>query len=184
MGAGWSGAVTNQDFTERVPLKELAVGRYDIQLVCLNGHIINNSYTEKPEGNADFCPKCGQGAITQCRKCSKPLRGYYYGGMMEASKVPRMPDSYCWSCGAAYPWTESKTKALANMIDELENLGADEKEKLKMSIKDIVAETPASKTAVLWFKKAIVKTTEAGGKLLTDALSTVAAETIKKYMGL
>jgi len=82
------------------------------------------------------------------------------------------------------PIAQHKTEALAEMIDELEDLGAEEKGKLKKSIPDIIAETPASETAVLRFKKAIVKTGQFGGSLLTKVLTKVATEAVKKSMGL
>jgi hypothetical protein len=70
------------------------------------------------------------------------------------------------------------------MIDELDGLGDEEKAKLKKSVGDIVADTPNSQTAVLRFKKAASKVGQLGGRLLTEVPSKVAAEAVRKAMGL
>ena len=94
------------------------------------------------------------------------------------------PASHCHACGQSYPWTRRRSEALAEALDELHELSVDDREKLKKSIPDILAETPKSETAALRFKKAIAKAGEAGRKLLIDVLTSVATDAVKRSMGL
>jgi len=54
-------------------------------------------------------------------------------------------------------WSEEKnarrTEALAEALEELDGLSNEERDKLKKSIPDILADTPKSETAALRFKK-------------------------------
>jgi len=180
--------------------------QYDTALMCLNGHLINDKVQAKPELNQKFCSDCGEQTISSCPACEAPIRGASYevdgkiinfeepsgepsladyesAGLLkwwpEGRKAPR----YCRVCGKPYPWTEQQSQAVAEVIDELDELAEEEKAKLKRSIPDILAETPSSETAILRFKKAIAKVGQAGGKLLRDVLVKVASEVVKKSMG-
>lgn len=159
------------------------MGHYDQGMVCLNGHGITGHAGSSPEFRKDFCPDCGAKTITNCEACKSGIHGkYIVEGFIDATRWK--PPAHCHNCGKPYPWTQRKADALSEMIDELEDLGDEEKGKLKKSIPDIIAETPASDTAVLRFKKAIVKAGQFGGKMLTEVLTKVAAEAVKKSMGL
>lgn len=96
---------------------------------------------------------------------------------------PWNPASHCHECGAPYPWTQRRSEALAETIEELDGLDADERDRLKRSIPDILVETPKSQTAGLRFKKAIAKLGSASGKVLSDALARVAADAVKSSLG-
>ena len=73
---------------------------------------------------------------------------------------------------------------MGEMIDELDELPEPDRVKLKKSLPDIVAETPFSETAVLRFKKAAAKVGQIGGKVLMETLTKVAAEGVKKMLGM
>jgi hypothetical protein len=92
--------------------------------------------------------------------------------------------SYCHECGAAYPWTERKAEALAEAIGELDQLSAEDREKLKQSIPDVITETPKTELAASRFSKAMGKAGQAGRKLLSEMLTNVAADAALKLMGL
>jgi hypothetical protein len=160
------------------------MGKYDVGLVCLNGHEVNSEFRSSPEFNAKFCKQCGEQTIHACPKCGVPIRGFYkVQGVIDLGHSWSIPQ-YCHECGAAYPWRERKEKALATAIEELDELTAAERDKLKESIPDAIAETPKTEIAIARFKKAIIKAGVIGGKLLTDTLSKVAAEIVVKSMGI
>lgn len=159
------------------------MGEYDLGLVCLNGHGVNPFARSQPAHNAQFCSKCGEPAISNCPKCGAGIRGSYHMDGVWDLRRWRVP-SHCHACGAPYPWTQRRSEALAETIDELDDLPEADREKLKKSIPDIIAESPKSETAVLRFKKAAAKLGAAGGKVLMDALSKVAAEAVRGRLGL
>ena len=163
---------------------------YDKALICANGHLINSAADGDAGRNAAFCQKCSAAAVAACSHCNEPIRGDEYdegretwNGTPSRIGFRRVP-GYCHACGKPYPWTEHKAEALQEMIDELDELSDDEREKLKVSIPDIIADTPKSETAALRFKKAVAKVGQAGGKLLMNVLTKVATEAVKESMGL
>jgi len=160
------------------------VGYYDIGMACLNGHRITAVAGSSPEFTGRYCSKCGAETITQCPHCMAQMRGYYHSDNVITIGFTWTPAAHCHECGRPYPWTERKAIAVEGMVDELDGLSGDEKAKLKKSIPDIITDTPNSDTAVLRFKKAAAKVGQFGGKLLTDVLTKVATEAVKKTMGL
>ncbi|HVC96105.1 MAG TPA: DUF2321 domain-containing protein, partial [Pirellulales bacterium] len=122
------------------------MARYDVGLVCLNGHGINSSAASSPEFNAKCCKKCGQPGVDACLKCSTKIRGSCHipGVVSFASwDVP----SFCHECGAAYPWTERRSAALVEAIGELEELSDAERQHLTASVPDVLSDTPKTQTA-------------------------------------
>ncbi len=77
----------------------------DTALVCLNGHMVNNSMKRSPECNTKFCEKCGEKAIWQCISCGQEIRGHYHYPRIIGGG-PHRPPAFCYNCGQAYPWTE------------------------------------------------------------------------------
>lgn len=160
------------------------IAGYDTGLACMNGHPVNHSMNRSPQRSAPFCPKCGEPTLSQCPQCNERLHGFYrVPGVVDLAQR-WTPAAYCHNCGQPYPWTQRRSEALAEALDELDELSANEREKLKKSIPDILVETPKSGTAALRFKKAVVKAGTAGGKILTEILTKVAAEAVKKVLGL
>ena len=157
------------------------MGEYAVGMACLNGHKICGDAEGSPEFSEAFCSKCGAPTITACPSCEAKIRGFYRG---EVSIIGWDLPLHCHKCGKPYPWTERKAEALQEMIDELDGLSDEERERLKKSIPDIIADTPKSETAALRFKKAVAKVGQAGGKMLIDVLTNVATEAVKKSMGL
>jgi hypothetical protein len=156
-------------------------GEFDVGQACLNGHAITGSLTRSPELAAKFCKHCGEPTISTCPKCNKAIRGQYknfYGSR------GWQPPNYCHECGAAYPWTERKAAALAEAIDELGELPQEERDKLKLSIPDVVSDTPKTQTAASRFGRAITSAGQWGGKLLSDVLAKVASEAALSYMSM
>jgi len=158
------------------------MARYDVGLACMNGHGGNSMVSSLPEFNAKFCQECGQPTIDHCSECSAAIRAHcHIEGMLNFAEweVP----SHCYECGRAYPGTQRRSDALAEAIDELDELDTEERERLKRSIPDILAEAPKSETAALRFKKAVGKVGSAGGKVLTNVLSKLATDAVKVSLG-
>lgn len=164
---------------------------YDKALICAHGHLINSAAETNPGRNSEFCPKCGEPALGECQNCNASIPGDEYEDQFDGVELVgphnlgfhEIP-SHCLACGKPYPWTQRKAEAVTEMIDELDGLSDDEREKLKKSIPDVIADTPKSETAALRFKKAAAKVGQAGGKLLMDVVTNVATEAVKKSMGL
>lgn len=156
---------------------------YDVGMVCLSGHSVTGMASSAPQFGSPFCPKCGQQTIAKCPECGATIRGHYHvPGFL--STAPWEPSSHCHACGKPYPWTERKAEALQEMIDELDGLSDEEREKLKKSVPDVIADTPKSETAALRFKKAVGKVGKVAGNLMMSVLTKVATETVKQAMGL
>jgi len=157
-------------------------GYYDTAQVCLNGHMINDSYHEYPAHNQEYCSKCGEPAIFKCPNCQTEIRGDYKvpnviggGGL---SKAP----SFCHSCGKPYPWTAKKLEAAREMIMELDELTPEEKDKLDNSLDDLVSETPKTEVASLRFKKILKKLSKDSYEGIKTIIVDVASEAIKKSL--
>ena len=99
----------------------------DTMQVCLNGHVINDSYKKYPEYNQDFCTECGEKTITQCPKCNNPIPGGMQDtGIAVLGFTPSAPE-FCQHCGEKFPWMQKKelfsqsTKE-REAVEELQNL--------------------------------------------------------------
>lgn len=155
---------------------------YDVGLVCLNGHAVNSMSRRHPDSNAKFCKDCGQPTIDACPSCQTTIRGFLHVPDVIGRCRWDVP-AYCHECGKPYPWTDRRSAALSEAIDEADELSDSEREKLKQSIPDILKETPSTDTAVARFKKAIAKAGKVSGKMLYDVTTKVAAEVVVKSLG-
>lgn len=162
----------------------MSQAHYETGQVCLNGHPTTAYFRSSPERHSKFCGECGQSTITACPKCSAEIRGAYIVPNVISIGGGYDPPSFCHECGAAYPWTERKSAALAEAIDELDQLSQADREKLKQSIPDVIQDTPKTQTAASRFGKAIGSAGQWGGKLLTEVLTKVATEAALKMSGL
>lgn len=153
---------------------------YDTCLICPNGHTVNSASGRTPEHDAMFCGQCGARAISDCPTCSTPIRGRLQNAGIILSGWG--PADYCHACGQPYPWTAARIAALAEAIDEADELSGDEKIKLKNSIPDIVVATPKTDTATARLKAGITKAGKVGGKLIYDVAIKVAADVVSKSL--
>ena len=151
---------------------------YDTAQICLNGHSINSSYFDYPEHNEEFCSSCGQPTITACKKCTAPIRGYLRGSYPSPYIVP----SFCYKCGAPFPWTESRLSVAVEMAKELDGLNDEERNQLAASFDDLVREGPKTSLAATRFKKLIGKAGGVAGETFKKILVDIASETAKKML--
>lgn len=168
---------------------------FDDALVCQNGHVANDAVRGNPSRNGKHCMVCGAQLSSTCGECGASIRGRStiadYSQASSISGEPRIVGramgqlpNFCYQCGKPHTWTSRHAEALDELLGELEGLEAEERERLRKSVPDILADTPKSNVAVTLFKKAISKVGQAGGKLLMDVLSKVATEAVKGNLGL
>lgn len=149
------------------------------QSVCLNGHQVTD--TLNPNRVVDgYCEQCGAKLIDSCPNCNYPIEGFYEpDGMIigrrpnDTTPVPK----YCKKCGKPYPWTQDSLDAL-NEVIQLSNLSIEDKEYLKASTPDLLADTPKTKVAIIKWKTI-------GKSLLSlahDVFVDVASESIVKAL--
>ncbi|PKF88422.1 DUF2321 domain-containing protein [Bacillus sp. BA3] len=155
---------------------------YQTALICTNGHIVNGNMEEWPVDNQAFCSECGANTIDKCKNCGTKIKGdNNYGIGYEHLQEAH---SHCSGCGKAFPWLDEKLKAAKELIDEMEQLNTEEREKLKTSIDDLIINGPRTELAVTRFKKLIPK----AGKDLANGMRAIiveiASETAKKSLGL
>lgn len=159
------------------------MGQYDVGLACLNGHAVNSSSSTYPEHNAKFCAHCGEPTIDKCPKCGAAIRGYYrVDGVCSIDRWAA--SAHCHECGEPYPWTKRRAEALAEAIEELDDLTAEERARLKKSVPDLINDTPKSETAVLRLRRAFAKLGSEGANLLRNIVTQVATDAVKSSIGL
>lgn len=161
------------------------MGYYKNALICLNGHVISDNIGDHPELGEKFCQKCGAETIRKCLNCEADIRGEYYvesviciGG--ERMKAPL----YCHNCGKPFPWTEDELEAARMAIDEDDKLKSDEKELLKKSLPDLIAETPRTSLAVMRMKKAVLHVGSFTKDVLNKFIVSMCCELAKSQLGM
>ena len=161
--------------------------KYYVAQVCLNGHVITQTYDATPQHGQRFCSRCGATTITACPSCSEPIRGGYQTGTRYLTGEPAgswnySPPAFCQGCGKPYPWTESGLRAARALADELDELSAPEREQLKQSLDHLVTETPGTGLAVVRFKRLAAKTGQVAAQGLKQILVTLVTEAVRKQI--
>ena len=153
---------------------------YDVQEVCLNGHVTNN-YTSDASKNQNFCEICGAKTITSCQHCKGPIRG---GHKYSPGLTHPRPDAYCLHCGKPFPWTESKLTAVRAIAEQSEDLDAEDRKQLDTLLPDLIAktETPRTQLAIVKLKKLIKKGGIAFAEALRKTLIDVVSESVKRVL--
>jgi hypothetical protein len=134
---------------------------FDVGQVCLNGHLITDQYMTNAALRADFCPQCGKKTVTRCSSCDAPIRGRYrffdLRGRPNKRAYPSPVAPFCHACGNAFPWTEAALKAGRDYVDELNELTAEDREKLKAALPDLTINSPQTVVAATTFQKVLAK---------------------------
>lgn len=152
---------------------------YSIAQVCLNGHTINAALNSTQESDQRFCDKCGARTTTACQDCGAGIRGRYVRSRFVG---PYVPPNYCHGCGKPYPWTDATLGAARELADELDHLTPQEREILKGSLDDLVADTPRTALAATRFKKLVAKAGPVVAEGLRELLIGVVTESAKKMI--
>ena len=127
--------------------------------ICKNGHAISI----RGRTSEKYCSKCGAENISRCQNCNAIIHGW--DDRWLAGKKYQVP-KYCYNCGNPYPWTEQAIEATKELILEDEELSELEKNKLSLSLSDIMIETPKTTLAATRIKKALLT----AGHFTADAL--------------
>ena len=154
---------------------------YDTAQICLNGHTINERSSSIPVENKDFCEKCGARTITGCEGCGAPIQGFLNIELVDY-RYDYSPPSFCHKCGTPYPWTESRLEAAQELADELDDLTPREREVLKRSLDDLVADTPRTALAATTFKTLVAKAGPVVAAGFKEILIEVVTESAKRQI--
>ncbi len=162
------------------------MGFYHVAQVCLNGHMVNDSFDKYPEQNQKFCSKCGLETITTCPNCRSNIRGDYEVPSVCCFGHVKTPDAYCYNCGKPYPWTEKALNSAKALIEEDELLNPDEKEQLSATLSELIVKspTPSTQLAVSRFKRFILKASKPTGEAVKSIIADIASEAIIKCLGM
>ena len=147
---------------------------YDSALICTNGHLINDSYNLEPQHNKKRCPQCGAATICNCPGCAHEVQGRYYGDGVTRGLY--RPPNNCHECGAPYPWTEARLRAISELL-AMSDLSPADQAALRDSVPALTGETPSTPVAVRKWKGA--------GKaleLVGDVLKEVVSEAVKRQL--
>src|SRR6266404_1452810 len=136
---------------------------YDVQQVCLNGHVTNNSASDEAR-NQHFCDLCGAKTITACPHCKGPIRG---GHKYSPGPMHPPPEAYCLHCGRPFPWTQARFEAVREIAAVSDDLNAEDREQLAKILPDLIAkeETPRTQLAIVQLKRLLKK----GGSAFAEA---------------
>ncbi|MED4690631.1 DUF2321 domain-containing protein [Peribacillus frigoritolerans] len=155
---------------------------YKTAQICMNGHVVNGNMEDYAVANQNYCEDCGAKTIYECQRCKTKIRGDddYSIGYDMLQIAPK----HCSECGTAFPWLEEKLNAAKELVDEMEGLNVQEKDKLKASIDDLIINGPRTELASTRFKKLVPKAGKELANGMRDILVDIASETAKKLIGL
>jgi hypothetical protein len=156
-------------------------GYYETAQVCINGHVITSAIESSRSSMQDFCEDCGKPTIIKCSDCKTHIRGSYRSQnavLITEYIVPK----FCYKCGRPFPWTKAKLDAVRELVEFEEKITTKEKELLKNSLDDIIAENPKTEMAAIKFKHIMAKVGQETAKALRDIIVDIASETAKKIL--
>jgi hypothetical protein len=156
-------------------------GDYDIAQVCPNGHVANDSVRRYPQHSVAFCETCGEHTMTACQRCSREIRGeYHVSGAFAPSEY--VPPSFCYNCGAAFPWTERKIKAAEDLAADSGELSPEELVQFGQNLAPLLNESPQTTVAANRIKKLLLKVGTGTAQGIRDILVDIASEAAKKVI--
>jgi hypothetical protein len=154
---------------------------HDVALICLNGHVINDSSQSSPQFNKKFCDRCGESTISECPSCRRPIKGDYKSpGIAVFGRM--LAPQFCEQCGRPFPWTERRLSAAKEVIGELDDLPKDEQDKLKMTLDDLVREGPKTEPAKMRFQNIVRRLHPDEQEAVKRVVSEAVSESIRKSM--
>lgn len=162
---------------------------WDVALVCLGGHLVNDRVRGEPSRNLDECPACGSETISSCPGCREPVPGFHYDqGYDSASpSFPRgralaAPPRYCPACGRPFPWTERVMSAVRLVIREMAALEVHERDQLRRSIDHIIRQTPQTPQAVRRINEALSRVGGESAETLRELFLSIASAEVKEQL--
>ena len=154
---------------------------HDVALICLNGHVVNDSSQTSPQFNAKHCRKCGEATIDKCPACQKSIKGeYHVPGVVVVGRGDPPAPSFCHECGKPYPWTERRLTAAKELADEMDGLTDDDKLKLRGALDDLAKEGPKTEPAKFRFKQIMKKVGGDGYEMMKKVVTDIVSESVRK----
>jgi hypothetical protein len=161
------------------------LGDFDIQQVCLNGHLITQTCVRAPSTRQAYCGDCGERTVFSCEGCGAYLRGLNWKAALDdIFYQPPPPTAFCIQCGKPYPWTKKRMDAALELAHQVEGVGSLEMERLEESLPNLAADTPQSGLAVVRWKKFIAQAGSVIGPFIKKLITEIATEAVKRSMGL
>ena len=158
----------------------MAESRYMTAAVCTNGHVATEAL-EYGTGQDKHCGVCGASVIAACPNCKTPIRGFFHvSGVF--TTAPYRPPAFCFECGKPFPWTAEKLAAAKDLADELEDVSADDRAKLKTAIEDVATGGPRAEAGAARIKRMVGKAGTTVGQALWKISVEVASEAAKKIL--
>ena len=156
---------------------------YDVAQICENGHVANLMARDRAASNQDHCDKCGAPTIMACPSpsCQTPIRGFDMSGALDFSFKYNAP-AFCYNCGDPFPWTETALDSAKELVEELDQLDRDEKDKLNGSIGELVQDSPKSQVAAVRFKRLMEKAGGPAADAMRGIVINLFSEAIKKMV--
>lgn len=130
----------------------------DAALICMNGHVVNANSDTCPNFNSNFCPMCGERAISKCPHCQDEIPGqihYLSDDTLGDWEQFMAPTSYCGGCGKPYPWTERRAQAFIELAHL--TLSAQDAQEVEENLPDVMRESPRTEVAVRTINRAFEK---------------------------
>ncbi|HYE57826.1 MAG TPA: DUF2321 domain-containing protein [Rhodothermales bacterium] len=154
----------------------MAKSSFDSAQICLNGHVVTSHYHDFPQFRKSFCSDCGEKTITACGNCQAEIQGSYRDGFSIDYGLP----AFCQECGSPFPWTERALAAAADLAEDLDELGPDEKANLKASLADLIRSGPRTSLAETRFKRLMSKVRAESYQAMRSILIDVLSESVKR----
>lgn len=156
---------------------------YHVAQICLNGHVITDTYDQNPEFRQNFCNKCGEKTITKCPNCKSNIRGdYEVEGICFIGSTMDTAPAYCYNCGSPYPWTKTALESTQELLALESTLSSDELSYLSENLSSIIVDTPKTKVVATKFKISLSKISSTTASAIKDILVDIASETAKKII--
>jgi hypothetical protein len=152
---------------------------FDTAQICFNGHIINDAARAVPADSKPFCPKCGTATITTCPACAAAIQGTRRDG--SSSHGLYSPHAHCHSCGAAFPWTAARLRALSELL-AMTDASLEDQAALRDTFPALAAESPGTPIAVLKWKRFLAGAGKVVAESARDLLVDIMAEAVKRKM--
>lgn len=158
------------------------MGYYHTAQICLNGHVITDSYDKNPEFRQNYCDKCGQPTITKCPNCNSNIRGDYECNNVVSIGFSTPAPNFCHNCGKPFPWTKDSLDSIQELLSLESTLESSELEYLNSNLPSILTDTPKTKLVATKLKLALGKLGSTASSAIHDIIVDVASETAKKII--
>jgi hypothetical protein len=178
--------VNTIELTSHKKLRDIAYshvdgGYYETAQVCINGHVITSGIESSKLDMQKFCQDCGKPTIIKCYDCKTRIRGSYRSPNVVLITEYIVP-KFCYECGRPFPWTQAKLDSARELVEFEDKINTKEKEILRNSLDDIIAENPKTEMSAIKFKHIMAKVRQETAKALRDITVDIASETAKKIL--